>query len=178
MPAQSDHPVLRVGRWLQRAALALDRALNDCAVSTGLSEARFRVLDALSASYGAGCTQAELAARLNQSESHLSSLIEQLVDGGLLQRERDPQDRRKALVRRTAEGDRVWSRASAARSAALGRLLRNWSPEELEDAERILRSMHGDLDSSSGSNSVWNGRVRLMAALPDSVTPRSTGQER
>ncbi|RPI84887.1 MAG: MarR family transcriptional regulator, partial [Planctomycetaceae bacterium] len=159
----ADHPALRVGDTLQRAGMALDRALLKCAGEVGLSDAKFRVLDALSAHSGAGCTQAELAGRLHQSESHLSCLVEQLVACGLLQRERHQQDRRKSVIRRTAQGDDVWLRASAGRGALLGRLLRSWSVGELEDAERLLSAMRRALDAPDDVNCVIHGRARLAA---------------
>lgn len=178
-PTEGANPTAaRLGTLLRQASEALERALAECARMSGVSEARFKILDALSDSYGSECTQADLAGRLQQSESHLSSQLERLADEGWLERERSPRDRRKTLVRTTPRGQTVWSRAAAIRAAVLQRLLRNWEPAELQQADNLLHALQRDLDSLPESLVSLLGRVHDAAAVLEPVTPRSSGQER
>ncbi|WP_163554406.1 MarR family winged helix-turn-helix transcriptional regulator [Candidatus Frankia alpina] len=69
----------------------------------------------------------ELAGRLRLAPNSVSTLVQQLADAGYLHRERDPADRRAALLRLTPAGAAAlsgWQRAHERRlGAALARLV-------------------------------------------------------
>lgn len=140
-------PVEQLGNCLREAAELLQRVHVECARVSGLTDARFRVLQALSEHGGPECTQAELAGRLQQSESHLSSLVEQLALEGLVVRERSVRDRRKTLLCATVEGRQLAHDVGSARSQLLNRLLRFWTVEQLQSATAALRTLTHDLET-------------------------------
>ncbi|MGH3438621.1 MAG: MarR family winged helix-turn-helix transcriptional regulator [Sciscionella sp.] len=73
-----------------------------------------------------GAPVGKLAELLRLRPNTISGLVQQLVDAGLAERRKDPEDRRVALVELTVEGRRElhdWQRAHEQRmSAALDRL--------------------------------------------------------
>ncbi|HEV8002823.1 MAG TPA: MarR family transcriptional regulator, partial [Planctomycetaceae bacterium] len=64
----------------------------------GLSDARFAVLQIVRDALPRGCTQTELAERLQQSESSVSTLVDRMRAADLLYRLRSKSDRRKCLL--------------------------------------------------------------------------------
>ncbi|MCM3925474.1 MarR family transcriptional regulator [Frankia sp. AiPs1] len=74
-----------------------------------------------------GTRVGELAGRLRLAPNSVSTLVQQLADAGYLHRERDPADRRAALLRLTPAGAAAlsgWQRAHERRlGAALARLV-------------------------------------------------------
>ena len=131
---------------LREAAESLQRAQGECARVNGMTESRFRILQALADHGGPECTQAELAGKLHQSESYLSSLVEQLALDGLLCRERSIRDRRKTLLGTTTEGRRLAQSVARARSRMFNRLLGSWTVDQLQEAVAALQRLARDLD--------------------------------
>jgi DNA-binding MarR family transcriptional regulator len=146
-PGGDSSPLEQLGSCLREAAEVLQRVHVECARVSGLTDARYRVLQALSEHGGPECTQAELAGRLQQSESHLSSLVEQLAQEGLLFRERSLRDRRKTLVRITDEGRLLAHQVRLTRSQILSRLLRMWTHAQVGSAVAGLRTLVHDLEA-------------------------------
>src|ERR1700677_1527348 len=64
----------------------------------GLSDARCAVLQIVRDALPRGCTQTELAERLQQSESSVSTLVDRMRAAELLFRLRSKSDRRKCLL--------------------------------------------------------------------------------
>jgi DNA-binding MarR family transcriptional regulator len=139
-------PVERLAACLREAAESLQRAQEECARVHGTNESRFRILQALADHGGPECTQAELAGKLQQSESHLSSQVEKLALEGLLCRERSIRDRRKTMLWTTTEGRRVAQSVAEARSRMLNRLLESWTVDQVQVAAAALRRLAEDLD--------------------------------
>jgi len=86
--------------------------------TAGLNESRYNVLDALRRIHGGTCTQTELATRLLQSESNLSTLLERMRQDELISRVRSVTDRRKSSINLTNSGREALARADVARSRA------------------------------------------------------------
>lgn len=154
-----------VSALLVRGAECMTASLLECTIEAGLNEARFRVLDALQRHAGGECSQAELAARLLQSESNLSTLLERMSGDGLITRTRSQTDRRRSLIRMTTLGLEAMSRAQQARSAAVSRLLRFFSPEEVAQLAEGLRRLVEDLEHSPELCARSAGGIERSAAL-------------
>jgi len=137
----------RICERLRAAGESLQLVLQESALRSGLRETQLRVLETLSERFGSECTQTELAGRLQQSESHLSTLVERLADDGLLVRERSPRDRRKTLLRTTPQGESARQRGAAIRTGLLARLLQRWSRDELCHVDALLAQLSLDLAS-------------------------------
>src|SRR5262249_31792569 len=93
-----------IGVLVLRGADCLTAALAECTVEAGLNESRYRVLVALERRTSGECSQSQLADLLLQSESNLSTLLERMSEHGLITRTRSKADRRRSLIRITAQG--------------------------------------------------------------------------
>src|SRR6266571_2373514 len=93
---------------LKRLGWAIkDRAMG-AYEATGLSPYHHAVLAVLDE--GPPETQAMIADALGYDRSHLVGLLDELEERGLIERRRDPSDRRRHLVSLTAEGKRALNR--------------------------------------------------------------------
>jgi MarR family transcriptional regulator, lower aerobic nicotinate degradation pathway regulator len=99
--SSTSHLLKRLG-WVvkERAAGAFE--------STGLSPYHYAVLALLEEEPRE--TQAMIADALGYDRSHLVGLLDELEEGGLIDRRRDPNDRRRHLVTVTPEGRRALKR--------------------------------------------------------------------
>jgi DNA-binding MarR family transcriptional regulator len=146
-----------VGEFLVRAAACLTALLQGPTATAGLNESRYNVLDALRRTAGGTSTQTELAARLLQSESNLSTLLERMRQDGLISRERSETDRRKSLIGLTRAGRDALARADLARSRAMATVFKT-----LEESEQaglrtalwvLLQQFEGQLGIAARVNS-------------------------
>ena len=95
----------------------------------GLHPYHFAILLALD--QGSHETQGSIADALGYDRGQLVGLLDELEERGLVERQRDPNDRRRHLVELTADGKRTLRRLRA-----LARALEDDFLEPLSDAER------------------------------------------
>jgi DNA-binding MarR family transcriptional regulator len=127
IPGTTNHPYPAeggVGAYLVRTAACLTALLQGPTATAGLNESRYNVLDALRRTPEGTSTQTDLAARLLQSESNLSTLLERMRQDQLISRVRSETDRRKSLIGLTRAGREALARADLARSRATATALR------------------------------------------------------
>jgi DNA-binding MarR family transcriptional regulator len=93
---------------LKRLALAVKERALDAFEPTGLSPYHHAVLALLEEEPRE--TQAMIADALSYDRSHLVGLLDELEERGLVERRRDPVDRRRHLVSLTPEGRRALNR--------------------------------------------------------------------
>ena len=112
------------GALLVRTADCLTALLQGPTATAGLNESRYNVLDTLRRMPGGTSTQTDLAARLLQSESNLSTLLERMRHDELISRIRSETDRRKSLIGLTNAGRETLAKADLARSRATAALFK------------------------------------------------------
>ncbi|MBX6350477.1 MAG: MarR family transcriptional regulator [Clostridia bacterium] len=83
-------------------------------------------------------TMGELCQRLYLASSTVTDLVQRMERAGLVQRERDPVDRRLVRLRVLDEGRRVIEAVIRERRAYLEEVLENLAPEERESVRRGL----------------------------------------
>src|SRR5579872_6757805 len=105
----------------------------------GLSDARFTVLQIVRDSLPRGCTQTELAERLQQSESSVSTLVDRMRAADLLYRLRSKSDRRKCLLVLTDHARETLDKLEACHHERMAELLGCYRTEQLRDLTVLLK---------------------------------------
>ena len=82
-----------------------------------------------------------LAEYLEIQPSQVSHLLASLEEAGLLERQLDPQDRRRVLLTLTEQGVALQSRITEAWHQVYARRLSRLSPEELHAFREVLRKL-------------------------------------
>ena len=99
-----------LGRLLSVAARQVEHEWNAWLAQHDLTHAGFLTLHALDAGPR---TQRQLASLSRVEEQTMSRVVERLARTGHVTRERDPRDRRRVVIGRTAYGDRAFAEVQA-----------------------------------------------------------------
>jgi DNA-binding MarR family transcriptional regulator len=163
-----------VAALLMRTADCLTALLRSPTATAGLNESRYNVLDALRRMPAGMSTQSELATRLLQSESNLSTLLDRMQHDGLISRVRSESDRRKFLIRLAAAGSDALIQADHERHRAAARILRsldeNRTLDLCEALAQLLKRFELELGVSTGgragSSAADDHRSQASGAVP------------
>lgn len=135
MPVRSDHRSATVEQAkacestdlveaMLRVSQQIRRLLNERLEACDLNDVRYAVLCMVSRSADrGGCSQAELAARLDQSESSVSMLVDRMRADRLIHRLHAPTDRRRRRLVLTEEGRALIQQANQVYSSFVNTLL-------------------------------------------------------
>lgn len=107
----------------------------------GLTPPQFMVLCALDRSAGYSSRIGDLAAAAFQSAPAMTGIVDRLVERGLVQRTRDPQDRRSVMVALTEEGKQLVHRIREERRQDIVRLLQQLSAGDRVQLATILEKL-------------------------------------
>ena len=88
-----------------------------------------------------GLSLRELAAEEGISAPALSGYVDRLERAGLIERVRDPDDRRRVGLTLTEEGSRLLKRVRARRTTWLAERLRELEPEEIAAVEAAIEPL-------------------------------------
>jgi MarR family transcriptional regulator, transcriptional regulator for hemolysin len=132
----SDVPV---GLLVQRTAKALSRAFDDALVAAGGSTSTWLVLLALKS--GGQRSQAEVAEAVGIRQPTLSHHLDGLERGGLVRREREPDNRRVQRVTLTDAGEQLFLRLRRAAGSFDGRLRAGLDEGEVTELRRLLAQL-------------------------------------
>lgn len=121
------------GRLLSAAARLVEHEWNTHLSSWGLTHASVAVLHVLAVGPS---SQRALAAAIGVEEQTVSRLVERLERSGLVERHRDPADRRRFVVTRTSAGERALAEAIDEDAAE-----RLFSPEERQMLRPVLAAL-------------------------------------
>ena len=139
--AELTEAVDSVQAWLDRRQRAMLAHLHSC----GQSPAQLHVLGVLR-EVAAPITVSHLATRLGISPPSASAIVDRMVDGGLVTRERSEEDRRIVSVSLTAAGEARLKEAIGGRRGWLQRVLGRLDGDELRDTIRVLHRLEQALE--------------------------------
>ena len=87
---------------------------------------------------GGGCTMGELAEAAEQCSATMTGIVDRLLRMGLVERQRDPCDRRTVRVALTEGGRALLTQAQAGRKERAKQMLAFFTPEECAMIMRLL----------------------------------------
>src|SRR5262249_21208592 len=122
------------------ARLAAKRHGSRAAGPAGAGGAAYDVLDVIEAGEEAGqaATVTSVAAALNIDQPRASKLAAAAVAAGLVRREADQNDGRRALLVRTPAGRRATAQVHAFRRQIVAEALADWPPGDRAELARLL----------------------------------------
>ncbi|MGW6719633.1 MarR family winged helix-turn-helix transcriptional regulator [Streptomyces sp. NPDC054995] len=129
-----------VGHLIRRAEQK-HTALWSAQVSREVTSQQFAVLNALAAS--PGIDQRTLAAATSLDRSTVNIILRRLTDHAYVSQNRDPEDRRRTVLRLTAEGIRLIETLIPRAQSINSELLQVLPAGDREAALRILRRLAG-----------------------------------
>ncbi len=138
---ESRHAPLSTRFWvsLARAYRLAYRRHTRALARIGVTASQFDVLATLHRATGDGMRMGEISERLLVTEGNVTGLVDRLEGAGLVERGADPADRRALRVRLTPVGRAVAERAIPVVEAELERVFSGLAPEEMRQAQRVLR---------------------------------------
>lgn len=95
------------------------------------------------------CSMSTLAETTQQSAGTLTGIVDRLIDDGLVERVRDPSDRRVVRVALTAAGQDRIQRVEHARRQEMARTLAHFSDMQLEQIEKLLSYLVDEFSHTS-----------------------------
>lgn len=116
-----------------------------------LNEVRYTVLHFINQTREAGCSQAELADKLQQSESSVSTLIERMKNSDLIYPLRSKQDRRKRILVLTEHGRELLQRIEQCHASRMRVLLDKLQLAHGHELEAAVQELNEKLESVSSS---------------------------
>jgi DNA-binding MarR family transcriptional regulator len=88
---------------------------------------------------------------LHLHPSTLTGILDRLERQGLIRRQPDPKDRRRAFLGVTAKGKRIDAAGAGTVEAAVQRVISQTSREKLETARQILARLASELSAKDGA---------------------------
>ncbi|MEZ6045853.1 MAG: MarR family winged helix-turn-helix transcriptional regulator [Planctomycetaceae bacterium] len=116
-----------------------------------LNEVRYTVLQFINQTREAGCSQAELADKLQQSESSVSTLIERMKNSDLIYPLRSKQDRRKRILVLTEHGRELLQRIERCHASRMRVLLEKLQLTHGHELEAAVQELNEKLEGVVGS---------------------------
>jgi DNA-binding MarR family transcriptional regulator len=129
---------------LKRLGMVAKERTMDAYDAIGASPYHYSVLAVLEE--GARDTQAKIADALGYDRSWLVGLLDELEEAGLIERKRDPEDRRRHLVSLNAAGKKRLAELRAISKGVENELLAALDPAERVQLHELLLRLAADLD--------------------------------
>jgi DNA-binding MarR family transcriptional regulator len=113
----------------------------------GLAEAEFRVLTTLFSQPDGVANPTELCAKTDQSPANMSRISDALLSLGLITRDSSPLDRRKMVLRMTADGEGLVQKLLPTLAAPLLDMLQDFSASEQQELIDRLKRLNAKLSA-------------------------------
>lgn len=149
--SSSSQDAASVVSVILRASHRLRTALADHFAELGLTDIRYAVLKHLRDASEEGCTQADLAECLSQSESSVCMLIRRMRNSELVYRLRSRTDQRKWTLNLTERGRQLLEQAETQHRKRMSELLAAFSSEQLSQLTELLQHLVEQLESAEPS---------------------------
>jgi DNA-binding MarR family transcriptional regulator len=136
------------------------------AKATGLSMPQFGILMQLH--YRHNCGISDIGERFDITNAAASQLVDKLVQGGLIQREEDPKDRRAKLLNLTEKGRELIQQGIEDRYRWVDQLTRKLTAEErdkVNEALQIMTEAARELETETSASVSVSGRA-LASVFP------------
>ena len=130
---------LAIANRLRPALLKLARELRRESHALGVTGGQVSLLIQIHKRRGIGVR--DLAALERMSPASMSGYVDRLERAGLVQRTRNPDDRRRQGLSVTAEGERVLRSVKSRRTAWLAARLEHLSPDQLEALDAAVEPL-------------------------------------
>ena len=135
-------------------AHALRKAFDRHAVGLGVTRAQWKVLFRLTRS--PGLRQVELADMLDIEPITLCRIVDRLEDAGLVERTRDPADRRAWRLHVTAKAQPLMEKLTAVGAELVDRAFAGIDPQEIEIARNVLARVRENAGRTAAMNRASN----------------------
>ena len=135
-------------------AHALRKAFDRLAVGLGVTRAQWKVLFKLTRR--PGLRQVELADMLDLEPITLCRIVDRLEEAGLVERTRDPEDRRAWKLHVTAQAKPLVDKLQAVGAELVGHAFSGIDPEEIEITRKVLARVRENAGSIGTMNRASN----------------------
>jgi DNA-binding MarR family transcriptional regulator len=135
-------------------AHALRKAFDRLAVGLGVTRAQWKVLFKLTGR--PGLRQVELADMLDLEPITLCRIVDRLEEAGLVERTRDPEDRRAWKLHVTAQAKPLVDKLQAVGAELVGHAFSGIDPEEIEITRKVLARVRENAGSIGTMNRASN----------------------
>jgi DNA-binding MarR family transcriptional regulator len=142
LPTDLDMTVEGIVDRIQGIARRLQKLLDETVSEYGLSHGEWKVLSSLRrAGPPYRRSAGDLARIADLSTGAMTNRLDQLEEGGLVRRLRDPDDRRGVLVELTDRGREIWEEALGVQAEKEALFTAALSAREREQLNRLLRRL-------------------------------------
>jgi MarR family 2-MHQ and catechol resistance regulon transcriptional repressor len=145
IPEKKGRELLRLRRSLNRAEQALEELERELLGSAKLCASDLEILERLSRKGDSPVNT--LAPRVGLTSGSMTTAVQRLLRRGLVATRRDDKDKRVVWVSATEEGQKLATRANAARIKALQNLFGDWSSREQDLLFSLLKRVRKDAQS-------------------------------
>jgi MarR family transcriptional regulator for hemolysin len=135
-------------------AHALRKAFDRLAVGLGVTRAQWKVLFKLSRT--PGLRQVELADLLELEPITLCRIVDRLEDGGLVERSRDPDDRRAWRLHVTAKAQPLIEKLHGVGAELVHQAFAGIDPKDIETARKVLAQARENAGGSGATKRASN----------------------
>jgi DNA-binding MarR family transcriptional regulator len=135
-------------------AHSLRKAFDRLAVGLGVTRAQWKVLFKLTRR--PGLKQVELADMLDLEPITLCRIVDRLEEAGLVERTRDPEDRRAWKLHVTAQAQPLVDKLQAVGAELVGHAFSGIDPEEIEITRKVLARVRENAGSIGTMNRASN----------------------